>query len=304
MKKIISILVLSLTIQISYCQDLIITTSGDSIACLITKKDAAYIYFNTQKDANIISTLLPNESVSIYCKDCYRDGIMANATEVNPQIKSHKSGGWRFSGGLGYSYQIAKFADNLNSDWKEHLQGLRGGININLETNYYFNKKYGMGLQYRSFCSSSNSEDIVIPISIDDEMLNYHTALEDNLSIRFYALSFNMIERINNSKTYFLFGAALGYVTYKDKQSISPLNSFSSINQDISSSTLGMTLDLGFDIGITEIIAINLQSSLFAATLNSYKIKSSYSVQEYDLGDDNKESLARLDFSLGISFKI
>ena len=91
-------------------------------------------------------------------------------------------------------------------------------------------------------------------------------------------------------------------ITYDDKRIFkhSTIPNYELKNE---STTLGLGLELGYDIGISNNFALGLQLSLIMGSTTELKIEDSLNnseTQKFD--DDNPLSLSHVDFSIGLRF--
>jgi hypothetical protein len=89
----------------------------------------------------------------------------------------------------------------------------------------------------------------------------------------------------------------VGYIYYHDSKTI--VTPF-----DITGSTIGLSADFGYDIGLTKNLALGLQISALTGMLTSYELSDGLTTEEFELAEGESESLARLDFSIGLRWSL
>ena len=121
MRNILIIALLILIANTIYSQDLIVTNDGDSINCKITKVKTDNIYFTFKHKDEIRSTLLPKSSVKTHQFQYYQTSEVPKEKVVGYENYQH----FRLAVNGGYSYQTAKVAENVPSDFKDYIKELK-----------------------------------------------------------------------------------------------------------------------------------------------------------------------------------
>ena len=121
---IISVLLIISSMNLK-AQDLIVTTSGDSLNCKITKQGDGFVYFRYLKENQVKATLLAVNKISSI-KQAYYDApaIPKNLAALRNQDYSK----WRYGFHAGYSYRTAKISDQLPADYREYVTKLKSGF--------------------------------------------------------------------------------------------------------------------------------------------------------------------------------
>jgi hypothetical protein len=70
----------------------------------------------------------------------------------------------------------------------------------------------------------------------------------------------------------------------------------------ITGNSLGMCMDIGYDIGISKSLQLGFQLSLISGQLTKYKLNDGNTTQTVQLDKDNYENLYRVDFSVSLRF--
>ena len=150
MRNILIIALLILIANTIYSQDLIVTNDGDSINCKITKVKTDNIYFTFKHKDEIRSTLLPKSSVKTHQFQYYQTSEVPKEKVVGYENYQH----FRLAVNGGYSYQTAKVAENVPSDFKDYIKELKSGYHFGGDLTYYFTEPLGFGIKYYLFKSS------------------------------------------------------------------------------------------------------------------------------------------------------
>ncbi|MFV0268376.1 MAG: hypothetical protein ACK5HT_14710 [Draconibacterium sp.] len=288
MKRLYLVLVLAALFFSGYSQDLIITTKGDSINCKITKVKKDHVYFTFKHNTEVRSTLLAVSDVKYHQKNFYEIA----AVPKNKVIGFGNYLRFRVAINGGFSYETAKVGDNVPADFKDYVKDLKSGYHYGGDITYYFSEPLGVGLKFNQFNSSND-----IDIYLDDEYGNRtYGKMSDDLSISFIGPMFSTRLLSNSKKNAFLLNLAMGYMGYSNDKVIG------GYKYDMTGSSFGMALDLGYDIGISEKLSLGFQLSLFAGSLTKYKQDDGISVETVKLEKGSYESLNRIDLSVGLRF--
>jgi hypothetical protein len=282
---IISVMIFSISIQ---AQDLIVTNEGDSLNCKISKIKGDNMYFTFKYKDEIRSTLLPLVQVKFHQYNYYQisevpaDNVVGN--EIYPHIRVAINGGW--------SYRVAKLADNIPSDFKQYMKGLKSGYHYGLDLSYFFSEQLGFGLKYYNYKSKDEINNVYVTPPGGPTQ---YGKMSDNISINFIGPIFSTRLLNADKKNSFLFNLGIGYMGYKDKAVLIS-------DYTLKGNTLGLCWDIGYDIGLSENFAIGFQFSYMIGTLTQYKFSDGVNTETIKLVNDNYESLSRIDLSIGLRF--
>ena len=199
MKKLISILILFLPLQIISGQDRIVTNQQDTINCLIISVWANHIeYQQKNEDGFMVGKFIPNEQVSEYFrKNQLENHLTFNKEKFIPERR------FMFDIQVGGAIMLAfdaneemKLLNMLapNSQTKNYITQLKYGWNFSSDIHYLLSDKFGLGLRYSLFASSA----------LQNFTLEYHTntylctELKENLYIHYLAPSLYFYQWIDD----------------------------------------------------------------------------------------------------------
>ncbi|QLE01159.1 outer membrane beta-barrel protein [Galbibacter sp. BG1] len=171
----------------------------------------------------------------------------------------------------GYSYRIAEVS-NTDPELRDLEEDLMTGFNLGVDATYFFkqNPNWGLGIAY-SF-----------------------SKYEVNVNSFFDKIYFNYVGATANYR--YLFGENHGL---KASSGFGPLFYYESFNyNNFIATTIGFTLDVGYDYYISRRIAIGAEIGFLAANINT--ITDHYG-EEYNI-EEMPISGTRLDFNLEISY--
>lgn len=287
MRNIVIATLLALMANSICAQDLIVTNDGDSINCKITNVKPDNIYFTFKHKDEIRNTLLPKKSVKNYQFEYYQ-------TSEVPKVKSQGYGSYqhfRIALNAGYSYLTAKVAESVPSDFKSYIKGLKSGYHFGGDLAYYFNEPLGVGIKYYIFKSSNRMDNIFVD-DLDDRR---YGIMSDDLTISFIGPTFSTRLLNENKNNALLMNLSLGYMGYSNDKVIVD-------KYKMTGSTLGLSLDIGYDIGLSENLALGFQVSLLTGVLSKYDWNDGTTTQTIKLEKDEYENLNRIDLSIGLRF--
>jgi hypothetical protein len=289
MKKILILFVSAFFTFTGFSQDLIVTNEGDSLNCKITKIEPDKIHFTHNHNGELRETFLPVSSVKVYQQDYFDKPDIPLAKAQNrgnyPRVRLAAQGGW--------SYRIAKTPEGMSSLLEEYVKDLKSGYNLGADFSYFINEGIGLGFKYNYYKSNNHMDDVYI--EYDDGTMDYGI-MEDNIAINFYGPGFYTRSLSSNHNNALIAAISLGYISYKNEAVF--------ITEDftIEGSSFGMVLDLGYDIGISDDMAIGLQLSFTLGTLSKLEVDYGSHTETIELDPDNYENLSRIDLSIGLRF--
>jgi len=286
MRKLLILTVLIFVSNSIFSQDLIVTNEGDSINCKITKVKTDNIYFTFKHKDEIRSTLIPISKIKTHQFDYFQTSEVPKDKVVGYENYQH----FRIAINGGYSYQTAKVAESVPSDFKDYIKELKSGYHIGGDLTYFFTKPLGIGFKYYLFKSSNSVDNIYLE---DTDGNRTYGNMSDDLTISFIGPTFATRLLSHDKKNAFLMNLSLGYMGYSNDKVI--------IDKYImTGSTIGLSFDIGYDIGLSDNLSLGFQLSFLTGTLFEYDWKDGTTTETINLEKGEYESLNRIDFSLGL----
>jgi len=286
-----NIFIIALLIFISssiYSQDLIVTNEGDSINCKITKVKIDIIYFTFKHKDEIRSTLLPMSGIQTHQFNYFQTSEVPKDKVVGYENYQH----FRIAINGGFSYQTAKVAESVPSDFKNYIKELKSGYHFGGDLTYYFTEPLGFGIKYYLFKSSNSMDNIYVE---DINGNRTYGKMSDDLTISFIGPTFSTRLLNHNKSNAFLMNVSLGYMGYSNDKVIID-------KYKMSGSTMGLSFDIGYDIGLSENLSLGFQISFLTGTLFEYDWNDGTKTETIKLEKGEYESLNRIDFSVGLRF--
>ena len=226
----------------------------------------------------------------------YKDSIpMKAAVPTNKWTSRPKQDRFRFAVKGGYSYRIAKVSNDVPADFKSYIKELKSGYHFGGDFGYYWSENLGMGVKYSAFKASNQASNIYV---IDKSGNRTTGAMSDDITIQFAGPVFYAKQVSPNQKTIFCVDFAIGYLGYQN-------NSMVTVNKlDITGSTVGLATDFSIDQMLSKSMSIGVSLASVQGVLTKYTVKNGTSTQTINLEKDKRESLSRIDFSLGLKWYI
>lgn len=279
MNRVIYLISLALLWSTSYSQDLLLTDTGDTLNCKITKVKPDYIYFSFKHEDDILNTLLPSNRVVLYQVDYFSEVEVPANKIVGFEDFPH----FRLAVNGGYSYLISKIGDDVPSDLRDYVKKLKSGYHFGGEATYFFTPPLGVGFRYYAFKTSNSMDGI------------YYGTLSDDISVSFIgpSLSTRFIDYTNHNSI--IMNIAIGYMGYvNNMELIDPMK--------MTGNTLGLAFDFSYDLGISESLSLGFRLSLITGNLFEYDLHHGGNTATIELEEGEYEGLSRIDFSVGLRF--
>ncbi len=266
----LTLLILAIGAGAVHAQDLIVTTSGDSIPCKITRERDGYVYFTYNKFGVPAKTLMATSSIADKRTDFY-DVPVKMAREA-----SFTRWQYRFQGG--YSRRLARISDQVPSAARTYMNKMKSGYTLGGDIHYFVSEPLGLGAKY-----SYNHYQYKT------------TSFEDRVNLNYIAISaLNRLILRTGNEVYF--GVNLGYQSYKDQVSSGgdPLS--------IKGGTAGAGLEVGYGIRMSKGSKLYLNLSILSGTITKVNVEEGGRKETVKLEKGEYESLSRLELTLGLVF--
>ncbi|MEN8251803.1 MAG: hypothetical protein ABFS32_22980 [Bacteroidota bacterium] len=267
-------------------QDLVVTSKEDSIYCKISKIDTDYLYFTFRSSTGIdqYSQLPIDQVVSYERKYFARQDALASGEDPKGIVMALYGG---------YAYRTAKISPDIPYNLDDYVKSLKSGYSFGGDLTYFFSESLGIGVKYTQFRTSGMIENIRLPDGGGGTSLG---TIEDNIFITFIgpALAYRLSG--TNNKNALVMNLGIGYVTYLDDGTY-----FTYLT--LEGNTIGMVLDLGYEIGLSDNFALGFQASTSAGVLTEYVLSNGSTSQTIELEKEQYEGLGRVDLSVRLKYR-
>ncbi|GGG52337.1 hypothetical protein GCM10011414_22390 [Croceivirga lutea] len=289
MKYLFSFAIALAVMQISFSQDLIVTTSNDSILCKITKVKKNNIVFIYKKGQKYTSTLIETNKVKAYQYNFNR--AQAIPKDSLPGYEKYPRHLFALSGGL--SYEPGKNDGFFPPELSAYEKQLRWGSHLDFNYSYYFLENYGVGITVNYYKSTAEQGGIIFT----DEFGNStNEVVSSTITTLFIGPSISMRYLNKTQRNVFVWNTALGYISYKD---------ISSFNSESTSTAngFGVSFNLGYNFGINDNLSLGIQAGITSALLKKVTIEDNTGSFTYELPDNTRLiGSGHLDFGIGLRY--
>lgn len=292
-------------------QDLIHILEGDSINCKIQKVTRSSIYFqkfkqNQYQDTRKVSLKNVRNWKFDYFPKGYRpkNKSRRDNTSIEPD-REVRVNSLFFTINAGYSYRLNNIKNELSSSRKSHIKGMSSGLNFSPSLTIYLAQNHGIGLNYSLHYFRKHSNNVTIKNPPD-----YYIKgdLNDKMVIQYIGPFYVARTPLSHDKD-LIFDAGFGYTDYNNRITDVETVSVSQISKGIqvdSFNFIGYTL--GIKTGVRFEYRLNEQRNYQVGIQYTYgklfDTDVSFGDYEYSmsLGNENNNSISRLDFVLGYRF--
>ncbi len=220
----------------------------------------------------------------------YNSGY-TNKSEV---VKSYAQfNRFRLALDAGFGYRLTSSYEGVSEAYEDHGNQLRKGFTIDSEGTYFFKKSLGIGFQMNRF-SSSNVSDNAIDITTDGYTMS--TSLDETVTTTFIGPTFTA--RFYNKKQNgcYLVSTSLGYLRHKGNTKMF------GYHQESIGDTFGFSISGGYDLNMSDNIALGLKVSLISGKIDEYEVTDDTNSSVTTIAAD--ENLARIQLSIGIRLNL
>ncbi|MCO6499733.1 MAG: hypothetical protein J5I47_05075 [Vicingus serpentipes] len=199
---------------------------------------------------------------------------------------------FRIGVNYGWGYSTGRLSDDIPGEFKQYVEELKSGATFSADVSYLIKNSIGFGVKYSNFNSENSLDNI--SITYPNGLVRYGV-MRDDINVQFIGGTFYNRIFSKNKKNNFFMGLSLGKLAYKnDAIVIDKLT--------LTGNTFGIVADIGYDIAITEDLAISFLLSWVQGALSEIKVNQGGSVQKIKFDTDQRESLSRIDLSIGLKF--
>ena len=260
--------------------DQIITINSDTLTCTITEKNRDKINYSFQNaDSTIVyNASMPTDQVKEIRSATYMQGNMAL---LHPKPSTF----WlRFEGG--YSRRLGKIPEELSNTLDPYMEQVRNGFCMGGSLTYFPGNNFGLGVKYNLHRSRAS---LLMPNAIQ---------IKDDIFIHFIApaLTLRFISPESYNAAYLT--AAFGVIRYRNSASIPD-------KIIIKAKTVGFSLDFGYDIGISDDVAVTLGCGIATGYYESFELTGSAKkfAGNGSFKTNHGDNLLRLNLTVGLAFK-
>lgn len=318
MKKILLISILSILCLNSYSQSFIITTSGDTFDCKITKVSEKYLYFDYSVGSQIRSTLIARSKVASFGevnKSQVKDGDSTSSNTQTKYVESVSGEEYeqakkiflpkieRLTIESGYCLYTAPLPEGLSSEYRAHFRKLINAQYLGIGLDFFGQDKgLGIGMAYRN-CFSKAESTFEVPYTnlnpFTGQVTRGTTTVKQNDKVITHSilLSFKQRTLLDESGSILYVGLNAGLGILNQDVSFSGPN-----NAALISSLQGfgpaLGVEIGWDISLSELVKLNFNTSYLLNRIT----RITGGGQSFSVGLDEANNNDTFKLGLGLAF--
>jgi hypothetical protein len=211
--------------------------------------------------------------------------------------KSNRDSKFQLSISSGASFRIAKIDKSVNEIYRNQIKNLKSGWNYDFDLVYKITKNNGFGLKFNQFQSNYTSTTLILNLDSNGNLITNTSNLLNSHKITFIGPLYRFeSDRKNNS---FCSNFYIGHVKYTSTETIV----LGKTKQ--SASSLGFGFDYIYYFGLNKNFQIGPKLAYMSSTFSKYKqIYSDGSSEVIKFENNQRESLARIDLSVALKYKL
>lgn len=291
MKYLLLIFLINVFFVSAYSQDIIVTSTGDSINCRISKVKSEYIYFIFKHNGEIRNTLISIDDVQNYKYDYYPTSEVPKRSSMVKANYNH----FKFAFSFGNGNLLGGIAENMSSWEKCYYRELMRGACIDAKFHYSITDLWNVGLIYNLLVCSNYMKEALLVDPNDGSY--YYGEFSDMKRYTYLGPSLTAQSFSFDKRNSFIFGLSMGYVKYT--------NSYCRGDEykDTGHSIVGR-FDLGYDINIIKDLSLGLQFALTLGSLKEIEFDDGNTVETINLKYGSYISLDHVDFTIGLRYSL
>lgn len=277
-------------------QDLIITNEQDSIFCNILGIKSKVIYYKLNTQAGSPIKELPMDKVAAI-EENYSARQTKNANEATIPVNYQPTFySFAINAHVGYARRLAPLPDNISPDLKNYLKPLKQGFQFGVGFMYRFNKEHGLRFNYSSFSTATTPTAIIVADSAGNTLPG---EIHDDVTINTFSLNYVSTKELYKAFKALHISIGVGYGSYKNN------SYFFDTAYLIESNTVVVELGIAADYFLTENLFLTPSVDLDLGSLTELKVTnlSNNRINRIKFEAENAESITRIDFSLGLSYR-
>jgi len=321
--RIIAVLMF-ISLRIMNGQDRIITIQNDTIHCRIVSISSTNIQYEQRIEGYTIGKFIPIEQVLTYLRRSQQGEINTfEQTGSNAPKPEHR---WVIGVYPGGGSILASTANDENemiamgipkSQAVDYNKKLKQGWSIGSDIHYMFSDYFGLGAKYSLFTSSVQKDFTIQINNMSVSMIPEFACvgMNERMYIHYAGPSVIFRQWLDDNRTFQLTEMlSAGYVHYRDETRMDP-NQYTFLyypnmygapvaiyNILGESNTWGANVGLSVEYFPVPWLSVGVNAGFMYARLTKVDISTKETKQTVELDKKDYQSLARLDYSLGIRF--
>lgn len=203
------------------------------------------------------------------------------------------------TGGIGYLIGSSKKAEEnmvstglTKGQARSYYNDMKSGMYAQVDLGCLITPKYGIGIKYKFFDTSSSIEGFFDP---QDGVSLIYTTYKEQIYVNFAGASLFYQQSIGSQESFKInYTYSLGLTTYRNEAEY--LNGY----YLLTGKSVGIDGSLGLEYFIAPWFSIGTDLSVFYSSIRKIKLSDGSNTTSIDLEKDNYENLSRFDLSIGI----
>lgn len=262
------IILLTLLVNISFSQDIIVTNKKDTIICKLISVDEHFVTFKLKANGqkSIKRSLNKDEIFSIdYGSFSPEKNIEKKDNFRTKTVYSQKGDRGRFGLNCGLSYITADIEEPGENGIDEHFCKLRRGFNTGISATYFLKDNIGLGVKFCNYRSTNKKE--ISRIITETTIEKY--ILDEEIGINYIGPAFLIKKDTYSENNKVILGLSLGYLNFRD---VTKADRQSKI---VTGETIGFNPSMGSDFMIAESLGLGFEIEGIFGILSEFNIDGS-----------------------------
>lgn len=193
----------------------------------------------------------------------------------------------------GYSRRIGKIDKNVPRELVDHMKSIKNGVHVEADFSGFFSEVLGAGAKF-AFFNASDLEMVKHNNTYDNSFT--YVKVDDKYTIPLIGPTLTTRFMSGDLRNAFMITGSIGYMGYKNR------GEYASSKYIITGNAMYASIDLGYDHWMSQNVAVGFKISLIGSSLSKYTLEQDGKKEEVKLEKDKRESLTRIDFSIGMRF--
>lgn len=273
-------------------QDLIITTSGDSIRCTITSVGPYRLAYTRSTAEGTERGRVALKEVSSYKRVGFYNVVLGGVDERdNTMLPAGNK--WTFAVGAGWSYRTTPLSKGLSQQGQDYGNGLRQGYHASASLHLALSDALCVGVIYNSFFGARNTGDVSMLLPDSSTITG---PLADDVRIKW--IGFNVLARSEWSGRIRMHGSfGIGPVFYRN---------YATVIDDyvISGIYLATRGGLGVDYRLTDALSLGIEAGYLHGSVKEFTVDNGSSTYVLNLPRKTTEGIHRLDAGIFLRVRL
>ncbi len=271
-------------------QDLIVTTSGDSIHCAITTVAPKRIFY-ARAGTDDRTQDIAIEEVAMYQRQGYFPVILGKVRSLGS--RNTKNERWILSLGGGYSRLLAPAQEGLSTEEQDYINTMRNAMHLSASIACFWSATVGISAEYHSMSGAKASGTMRFPVSADSSITG---PVEDDLTLTFIGANLETLVPLS-TRTSLYTSLGLGYLKYRNDAVIIE-------RALVTGNTFALNLRLGVDVELSKKVGLGIQLGYLMAKVDRLEYDFGYGKLNLQLPSSQAQNVSHLDAGMALRLRL